>query len=191
MYLGLDISTSCIGWSILDENGCYVDGGYIDFSSKKLNLDKNLFLKMEYFEKRFSVILNKYKNIIKFWAVEEAVKKFSFGMSSAGTIFKLASFNFGVVYSIYKKLGTEPTYIPANKARKTCSIQFPKDIDKENKKRYILDRCAQKYPSIVWDKNRADNIKKQCFDLADSVVIAEALYLSSCHKKPKLMKDLK
>lgn len=191
MLLGLDISTSCIGWSILDKDGKYIDGGYIDFSSKKLNLDKNLFLKMKHFEKMFTPILDKYRANIDNWAVEEAVKKFSFGRSSASTIFKLASFNFGIVYFIYKDLDKEPTYIAANAARKLCDIKFPKDIDKSKKKEYILERCASVYPYIRWDKNRNGDIKKQCFDQADSIVVTESLYHKLCQQKNLSMKDMK
>jgi hypothetical protein len=191
MYLGLDVSTSCIGWSIIGDSGQYVDGGYIDFSPKKLKLDKNLFLKMNHFEKMFLPILNKYKDKIDHWAVEEAVKKFSFGHSSAGTIFKLASFNFGVVYFVYKQLDKEPVYIPANAARKLCELQFPKDIDKSKKKEYIVDWCSKAFPSLKWENNRAGNVKKQSFDQADSIVVSKALYNKLCCQKKQLTKDIK
>lgn len=190
MYLGFDISTSCVGWSILDKNGNYVDGGFIDFSPKKLNLEKSLFLKMNHFEKTFFPILEKYKSQITEWAVEEAVKKFTMGRSSAGTIFKLASFNFGVVYSVYKKLQIEPTYISANAARKICDIKFTKDIDKDKKKQYIFDRCRDKYKNANWQKNRNDVFAKQCYDQSDAIVITEALFKSKCQKKKQSKQDI-
>ena len=35
MYLGLDISTSCTGYSILSENGSLIDIGYITLAKDK------------------------------------------------------------------------------------------------------------------------------------------------------------
>lgn len=177
MFLGLDISTSVLGWSIIDLDGKLLDYGYIDFTSKKLNLETNLFLKMNYFEKVFEPILSKYKEKITFVAIEEAAQKFTAGKSSAHTIFKLASFNFGVAHYVYKYLNKEPIYVNVSTARKHLGIKVPKTLDKVDKKAYVLESCVSRYSNFTVEKNRNDGYKKQYFDVSDSIVISTYLYL--------------
>lgn len=177
MFLGLDISTSVVGWSIVDLQGSLVDYGYIDFNEKKLKLETNLFLKLDYFNKTFNDVLEKYKDKITSWAIEEAAMKFSSGMSSAQTIFTLASFNFGVAYSVYKTLNKEPIYINVNTARKKFGIKIPRDLDKSKKKAYVLESCINRYANFKVEKNKKDNYKKQFFDVSDSIVMSTYLFL--------------
>ena len=40
MILGLDISTSCTGWCVIDQSGSLIDMGYIFLSSEKTFFDK-------------------------------------------------------------------------------------------------------------------------------------------------------
>lgn len=177
MFLGLDISTSVLGWSLIDTSGKLVDYGYIDFTPKKLKLETNLFLKMDYFEKVFKPILDKYKDKITFVAIEEAAQKFTAGKSSAHTIFKLASFNFGVARYVHKSLALEPVYVNVTSARSKLGIKVPKALDKTAKKAYVLENIAARHPNLKIEKNKKLNYKKQFFDVSDSIVVASYLYL--------------
>mgnify|MGYP003404916410 FL=1 len=47
MTLGLDISTSCIGLALFDENDELKELSYVQFSDKQ----KNMFEKLEFFKK--------------------------------------------------------------------------------------------------------------------------------------------
>ena len=40
MILGLDISTSCTGWCVIDQSGSLIDMGYIFLSREKTFFDK-------------------------------------------------------------------------------------------------------------------------------------------------------
>lgn len=177
MYLGLDISTSILGWSLVDCSGSLVDYGYIDFKPKKLGLETNLFKKMEYFEKCFFPSIEKYKDKIEKFGAEEAVKKFQGGKSSANTIATSTSFNFGVCNTLYRFLEMEPFYIMVNSARKTVGLKIPSGLDTKKKKAKVVEWCKPRYPSITWPLTRFGNYKAWCGDVADSIVIAEATRL--------------
>ncbi len=183
MFLGLDISTSVIGWSVIDLKGHLVDYGYIDMTPKKLKLETNLFLKMDYFAKVFEPIFQKHKDKITHWAVEEAAVKFRAGMSSAQTIFTLASFNFGVAHHVYKCLNKEPLYVNVNTARKNIGIKVPKHLDKTGKKTYILEHCISRYSNFKPERNKKNNYKKQFFDVSDSIVICTYLQALSSNER--------
>ena len=173
MFLGLDISTSVIGWSILDKDGKLIDYGNITFKQKKHG--KNLFLKMDHFKEEFIRSVGKYFGKIKHWAVEEAVKKFQGGKSTANTIYVCASFNFGVAHEVYTMLGFEPTYIPVSTARKSAGLKVPRGLDKNAKKSYIVDWCKSNFPSFDLEYTRTGSYKPYMFDMADSIVIAKSL----------------
>ena len=181
MFFGLDISTTITGWSLLDNDGNVIKSGYVKFPK---SLGTDLFDKMDYFEKEITPIIKQHKKDIKFWGVEEAAKKFQQGKSSARTIFTCASFNFGVTRSVQKILKKKPIYIPSSSARKMVSLKIPKEqngklLDKKDKKSYIVDWCKEKYPNLVWNLTRNGTYKPYCFDVADSLVVAEAIRLSN------------
>lgn len=179
MYLGLDISTSICGWSILDKSGSLEKWGYVKLPKKKPKDEKgpSLFEKMDYFRNDVEHILREYKDRIEVWGVEEAVKKFQSGLSTANTIYVCASFNFGVAYLVYEILGKEPIYIPVSTARKTVGLKIPRGLDKIARKSYIVEWCKLKYPSIKFGLTRNGTYKPWTFDVADSLVITEATQL--------------
>ncbi len=178
MFLGLDVSTSCVGWSILDQSGSLVKWGYVDFPKKTTKRSAlSLFQKMDFFYEDISDKLEDYRGRVDRWGVEEAVKKFQGGMSTAQTIYTCASFNFSVAYEIYQLFGTEPIYIPVNTARKMVGLKIPRGLDKKSKKSHVVEWCKPRYPSIQWGLTRNDTYKPWCFDVADSLVITEATRL--------------
>ena len=89
MILGLDISTSCTGWCILNDSGTLVAMGSI-----KLAGSKSVYDKTEMVKKSFSDI--KEKHPISHIYVEENLQAYRPGFSSAKTILALAKFN-GIV----------------------------------------------------------------------------------------------
>ncbi len=88
MILALDISTSCTGWCVFDENG-YRDIGYINLSKHKGMYEKASRVKTELLN---LMIKHPYDKVI----VEENLQAFRPGFSSAKTLMTLAQFN-GVV----------------------------------------------------------------------------------------------
>jgi hypothetical protein len=110
-------------------------------------------------------------NNISCFAVEEAVKKFQGGKSTADIIMKVGSFNFGVCYYLYQKLNKKPNYISFTTARKVCGVVLPKKTSSKEKKELIRAKIATIYPEIVWEKNKLGNIKQQCYDMSDAILI--------------------
>lgn len=179
MYLGLDISTSIVGWSIVDKSGTVVKWGYVAFPVKtKKRPALTLFQKMDMLMLDLSDKLRDYKDKIDVWGVEQALKKFQGGKSSAQVIYTCASFNFGVAHAMYKFMGTEPIYIPVTTARKSVGLKIPRGLDKYSRKAEVVNWCKPRHPSIQWGLTRNATYKPWCFDVADSLVISEAIRLS-------------
>lgn len=194
MILGLDISTSCIGYSLFSEEGKLIELNCVKFSS-----DLSKFEKLEEF-KRATVYLKKFP--IKFIAIEEPLKKFAGKFSSADTIALLNFFNGMISSYLFGEFGIEPIYFNVNTARKLAFPPPPKDkkkikesseseseeveIEKSNTKE---DKASVKYqiwskvmemePLINWRYGpRSRKLLDENFDMADSYVISLAMFIT-------------
>ena len=74
-----------------------------------------------------------------------------------------------------------PEYIAATSARKKCGITVPKGT---KAKQVIIQYVLDNVPSVLIEYNKHGNPKPQCFDMADSWVIAQAGWLT-CQAKRK------
>ena len=120
--LGLDISTSCTGWSVLSAEGEILDIGYIDLSKKKC-----LFEKAQDVENHITKISREY-TIEKIF-IEENLQSFRSGFSSAQTISTLAKFNGIVSFICFKQFDCAPVFFNVNSARKTLGIKLVRKKD--------------------------------------------------------------
>lgn len=172
MLLGLDISTTCVGWCLLEDNiDKLIAYGYIDLSKpKSMDLIQKVDMFIDKFFKDIFDFLDEIKNI----AIEEPVKVFATQKSTATTIMKLAMFNFVLCYELYKKLGIKPIYINANHARKLFGLKFPRNTNSKQKKEIIRQNVAIKYPMIKWPEKKTGGYKSFCYDIADSIVLGTA-----------------
>ena len=174
MFLGLDISTSIIGFCILEENSSLKEIGSID-----LTKEKSIFKKASIFREKVEQLSDKHK--IKKVFVEENLQAFRPGLSSAKTIVTLARFN-GMCSLIASEVFTfDPEFINVNAARK--SIGFKKKKDKSsNTKQQVLDHVSILEPKIQWPTKtlksgpRKDTVVLQncCYDMADAYVIVRS-----------------
>ena len=89
MILGLDISTSCTGWCIIDASGKLIGMGSISLSK-----DKSIFKKAQKVKRELSRLNIEYD--IEKVCVEENLQAFRPGLSSAKTLLTLARVN-GIV----------------------------------------------------------------------------------------------
>jgi len=172
MILGLDISTSITGVTLLDEKGQVI---YNDaWDTRKY---KDFFRKAEEIESRFDLLPATPTRVY----IEQSLQSFRSGFSSAKTLSSLSRFNGVVSWQCYRRYAIEPEYMAATTARKLCGIRVPRGVKaKEVVLQYIIDNV----PSVPISYTKHGNPKPACYDRADSWVIAQAGWLS-CQKKEK------
>lgn len=168
MILGLDISTSITGYTVLDGN-TIVECDKLDLRNKKYVdfLDKSIAAK-----KLIQEIHKKYK--IEEIFIEEALTRMGAGMSSAHTITCLQRFNGILSWMSYEVFGIKPKYIPCRQARKMLGILVPKGGDA---KQIVLKHWLDTEPQFTVEYSKFGNPVQGTFDRADSLVIAKAGYL--------------
>jgi len=171
MILGLDISTSITGVTIIDEGNVILNEAW---DTRKY---KNFFQKA-------SIIYNKLESLsdnydIKHIYIEQSLQSFRSGFSSAKTLSTLSRFNGVVSWLCYNFFDIEPEYIAATSARKKCGIKIPKGTKaKQEVIKFVLDNVPD--VDIIYTKH--GNPRPECFDKADSWVVANAGYLCQMEK---------
>ena len=164
MILGLDISTSITGITLLDDNGEVKVMNAID--TRKY---KNFFQKAEAVKKVLTDLSNSYK--VEEVFIEQSLQSFRSGFSSAKTLSTLSRFNGIVSWMCYSLWSLEPQYLAATSARKLCGIKIPKG---EKAKPVVLQYVLDNEPTFVVEYTKHGNPKPDSFDRADSWVIAKA-----------------
>lgn len=165
MILGLDISTSITGYSILDLTGSIVEIGHWDMRNKNHFLD--LFQKALFIKDKLKEIDYPIDHIF----IEPALNMFMMGRSSSHTISTLIKFNGIVSWMCYEEFGITPEYIPAISARKKCGITIKRGI---KAKEQVMSFLVDNEPNFLVEYTRNGNPKPHCYDEADSLVMAKA-----------------
>jgi Holliday junction resolvasome RuvABC endonuclease subunit len=173
MILGLDISTSILGYTILDDDGKIVVCDCIDMRK----VDGDILVKGKIVEEKFTELSQQYSITNVF--IEQSLQAFRPGLSSAAVILLLGKFNGIVSWLASKIFGMYPEFIGATTARKAVGIKVPKG---ENSKEVVLKHILDSVPEFVVQYTPKGNPKQGTFDRADSWVIAYSGYLS-CMKK--------
>lgn len=167
MILGLDISTSITGATLVD-----ADGKVVVMESVDTRKYKNFFEKAEKV-KLFLTNLSKDYNVEGVF-IEQSLQSFRSGFSSAKTLSTLSRFNGVVSWMCYSIWNIEPEYLAATSARKLCGIKVPKG---QKAKPVVLDFVLNNEPTFVIEYTKQGNPKPDSFDRADSWVIARAGFL--------------
>ena len=183
MILGLDISTSCTGWCVFN-NDRFVNMGYIDTSKIKCMIEKSNFIK-EYFLK----LLLEY-NIDKIF-IEENLQAFRPGLSSAKTLLTLARFNGIISYIANDIFSCKPAYVNVNSARKINGIKInrkSKLSTKDQIMEWVDTNMSANGLTYAWPKKTLKSgpragievFQQGCYDCADAYVIARAGFIENC-----------
>jgi len=175
MILGLDISTSIIGITILNEDGEVVQTDALDLRNK--NPYPDIFAKYQKVFETLRTLRHEtwYEGNCKFSHVfiEQSLQMFRSGFSSAKTLSTLSSFNGVVTYLCYRELGIKAEHISASSARKSCGITIKRGTKaKEQVIKFLLDN----EPKFIVEYTKSGNLKPKYYDIADSIVIAKAGY---------------
>ncbi len=169
MILGLDISTSITGATVLDENENILYNDVWDLRNK--NKFPSIFDKAEYVKNKILELNDMFHLETVF--IEQSLQSFRSGFSSAKTLSTLSRFNGIVSWLCYSILELEPEYIAATSARKKCGIAVPKGTKaKQVVIKYVIDNV----PDVLISYTKHGNPKPGCYDKADSWVIAKAGY---------------
>ena len=122
MILGLDISTSIVGVTVLDnEKQILLNVGW-DLRNKRIY--PNIFKKAKEVNRLLREINSQF-HIEKIY-IEKSLQAFRSGFSSAKTLSTLSSFNGITSWMCYDIFSIEPEYISAISARKLCGIKVPR-----------------------------------------------------------------
>lgn len=199
VILGLDISTSCIGASIvIDDGESLPEIVKITQISPKVpkGVDgiESLFIKKRIFETEFIIPLK------DFGITDVIIEEPLLASNNVFTVGKLIRFNGMISEAIYSNLGIVPKFISSYDSRmfsfpELCSIrkynkkgkEYPmshikKDISSNNvvlfgaypydvdKKVIMMDLVNNIYPNIEWSRNAKGEIRKENYDACDSLV---------------------
>ena len=166
MILGLDISTSITGVTIVSE-----DDEILLNEAWDLRKYKNFFDKANFVNEQIMKLAKEHRFDIRNIFIEQSLQSFRSGFSSAKTLSTLSRFNGVVSWMVYKEFGIEPQYIAATSARKLCGIKVPKGI---KAKQFVMNYLIENEPNFAIEYTKFGNPKPEYYDRADSLVIARA-----------------
>ena len=179
MILGLDVSTSITGATLLDE-----DGNIIFNEAWDTRKFKDFFDKAEFVKEKIKHVYGNYGNhsgnvnsvCIEHIFIETALKRFIPGRSRADTIIKLAKFNGIASWLCYECFDITPTYINVNTARSLYGLSFPRGTKGPKRKKMVIEEVIEREKTdFTYEMARGGrNYKKGTDDRADAIVIARA-----------------
>jgi hypothetical protein len=179
LLLALDISTSCTGYCIFDEDKL------VDIGSINLIKHKGLFEKATLVKSDILKLNSKY--LITQVAVEENLQAFRPGLSSAKTLMTLAQFNGVVRWICHESLDVPIVSINVNTARKSVGLKINKKDKSKTTKEKVLDWVAIDLPDIEWPtkilksgpNKGKEKICTEAYDMADAYVIGKSFLIEN------------
>lgn len=181
LILGLDVSTSCTGWSVLNSEGILIDIGYI-----RLDKLQDLFSKAQEVSNVISEIYVKHD--IHSIFIEENLQSFRTGFSSAKTLSTLARFNGIISYVSYQTTDIKPQMLNVNAARRSVGLKIDRKSDASTKEQVLswvseeITNTDYQWPVKILKSGPRKGqtiLNPACYDMADAFVIARAGILMS------------
>jgi RNase H-fold protein (predicted Holliday junction resolvase) len=174
--LGLDVSTSTIGWALFDlDSKELLELTHISPrpKPKEENKIKELILKSEIFK----IKLKEYSN---FNITKVIIEEPLLNSNNVYTVQTLLRFNTLISKEIYDTLGVVPEYISTYNSRKNAFPWLVKENDKGkfvlfgglpkdcDKKQIIWEQVSRREPQINWTYTKNNTLKKENFDMSDA-----------------------
>ena len=180
MLLSLDISTSCTGWCVFDEDE-FRASGCIDLSKHKGMYEKAGRVKTELLNLLIRYPFDKV-------AVEENLQAFRPGLSSAKTLMTLAQFNGVVRWICNSDLNSQVESINVNTARKSIGLKIDRKSQKKTKEQVWewvrginssdKNKIQWPYKTLKSGPNRGKlRLCNEAYDIADAYVIGKAYFI--------------
>lgn len=166
MIYGFDVSTTCVGISVLDrsENLVY-------YTHKKLLSSMSL-------EERAEIVMVEFGELVKRYSpcevyVEEPAKMFG-SKSTAHTMGILNRFNGMICYGIHCVTGVSPGLVNVRVARRILGIRQVRGMSKREVKKSVIDYIEGRYEGYSYEVTRYGNPRPGTDDECDAIVIALA-----------------
>ena len=163
MILGLDVSTTRIGWAIFDNDQNLIDSSFYK-TDKKTGLEE----RAEGFRENVLQPLSVVHKIAEV-RVEEPFSMFSGGKTTAKTMSSLQRFNGMVSLLVLQVFKSPPTMVGSRTARARCGIKVPRGV---KAKKVIVEWADNKFDSFKVELTRFGNPKPGTDDEADAIVVA-------------------
>ena len=169
MILGLDVSTSIVGATVLTDYGEVVYCEAWDLRNK--NHFPTLYEKAQRVKQMLEIMHEVKRYNIEHVFIEQSLQAFRPGFSSAKTLLTLAKFNGIVSYICQKCYLKPPEYISASTARKACGIKVERG---KKAKEVVLNFLLDNDEDFSVEYTKHGNPKPGEYDRADSYIIAKA-----------------
>ena len=168
IILGLDISSSRIGYCLINENE---DLLLVD--EIKLKSSQSLEERADIFKKEMECIKRSLQQEeVDYVFIEQPFMAFSGGKTTAATMAKLQRFNGMCSYVVHDLFGSPAILLQANKARGLVDLKIKRG---DNTKLKVIEWVSDKYPKeFIVEYTRHGNPKPGTDDKADSIVVANA-----------------
>jgi Holliday junction resolvasome RuvABC endonuclease subunit len=165
IILGLDISSSRIGYCLINEKE-----ELLLVDEIKLKPSQSLEERADIFKDTMKII--KEHSEVENVFIEQPFIAFSGGKTTAATMAKLQRFNGMCSYVVHDLFGHTPTLIQANKARGLVGLKIKRGSKTKLK---VIEWVSEKYPkAFIVEYTRHGNPKPGTDDKADAIVIANA-----------------
>lgn len=175
--LGLDVSTSTIGFCVID----LTDSRIVEIGAHVFKSSKSFWEKADDFKAKLLSIKEKYGCHVAWrFAIEEPLMGFKSGFSSAQTITTLMRFNGIISYISRDIFGSVPEYISASHARKTCGIKVQKTAKAgmNGKEQVFVHMKNFDLKDVEWPKTKTGKEVDWAKDATDAYCIAKSYSLS-------------
>ena len=166
MILGLDISTSITGATVIDD-GKIIETCFWDTRNKKHF--PSIYHKARYIRDKLREVEDRY--LLDSIFIEQSLHSFRSGFSSAQTLSTLSRFNGIISWICMDIFEIEPQMIAATSARKKAGVAIKRG---DNAKEKVLQFVLDKYPNVKILYTKHGNPKPGTLDMCDSIIIALA-----------------
>ena len=163
MVLGLDVSTSCVGYAFTKDKKI-IDMGFIDLKKQKTPKEKTFFVLTHLSKSPYIDEVTKIN-------IEDNLSGFSGGRTSQQVIVKLAKFNAILGFVIEEEFGVEVENINPNTARK--QVFGKARVKGVPAKEYVKMKIEKMYDTKKWCKTTSrGNWDKRNIDAYDGLVMS-------------------
>lgn len=179
LILGLDVSTSVTGVALLEHCIPFESAVHVKtLRPIELANKKGLWNKVDYARDQLKMLRDEFPTV-SIIAIEEPLKSFSSGLSSADTIMTLIRFN-GIMSLLARDLwGHEPTYVNASHARKLLGVGVKKTsiVGKNAKQQTFEHIMSTELAWKQWPLKKSGKMVDWAPDVVDAYVVARSVML--------------